>query len=82
MALDGAKVMISSRKDKHVEKALDGLYKMGISKSQIAGIVCHVADKAQRAELIKRTAEQFGGIDILVNNAAVNPHVSAIRLKS
>ena len=37
-------------------------------------IPCNVGDKSQLQALIQRTREQFGKVDILVCNAAVNPY--------
>ena len=34
------------------------------------GIQCNVADEASMEELVRRTVERFGGIDVLHNNAA------------
>lgn len=74
LANDGAKVMISSRKEKNVQKALETLRsKEGIPADQIKGQVCHVGNKEDRKKLIQQTLKDFGGIDILVSNAATNP---------
>ena len=35
--------------------------------------VCHVGDESQRKNLVNKTLERFGRLDILVNNAAINP---------
>lgn len=44
------------------------------SKGLIAfGIKCHVSDAVDRANLFKETVNRFGGVDILVSNAATNP---------
>jgi dehydrogenase/reductase SDR family protein 4 len=75
---DGAKVMISSRKQKNVEKALNEFYKSGVSQENLKGIVCHVGNKEDRSKLIQETLSQFGGIDILVSNAAANPHFGPV----
>ncbi|MDO7570670.1 MAG: SDR family oxidoreductase, partial [Flavobacteriaceae bacterium] len=34
---------------------------------------CHVGDSEQRKILVNKTIETYGGIDILINNAAINP---------
>jgi len=47
---DGAKVMISSRKDKNVQKALDSLYGSGLPKDRLKGVVCHVGSKEDRTK--------------------------------
>jgi len=77
LANDGAKVMISSRKEKNVAKALETLRKEGIPADQIKGQVCHVGSKEDRTKLIQQTLKDFGGIDMLVSNAATNPFMGA-----
>ena len=71
---DGAKVMISSRKEKNVSETLADL-KGGeaTTTSEIDGMVCHVGKAEHRQALIDKTLEKFGGIDILVSNAGTNP---------
>ncbi|XP_070565000.1 dehydrogenase/reductase SDR family member 4-like [Ptychodera flava] len=71
LAQDGAHVMISSRKQKKVDAAVDQLRSEGLS---VSGIVCHVAKEEHRRTLIKETLNKYGGIDILVSNAATNTH--------
>ncbi|XP_045194918.2 dehydrogenase/reductase SDR family member 4-like [Mercenaria mercenaria] len=70
LAEDGAKVMISSRKKHNVDKAVQTLKNKGLT---VSGVVCHVAKKEHRKKLIEQTVNEFGGIDLLVSNAAVNP---------
>ncbi|CAL1530674.1 unnamed protein product, partial [Lymnaea stagnalis] len=68
---DGAKVMISSRKQQNVDNALSQLRAENLN---VEGIVCHVAKKEDRLRLIKETSAKFGGVDILVSNAAVSTY--------
>ncbi|XP_050398512.1 dehydrogenase/reductase SDR family member 4 [Patella vulgata] len=68
---DGAKVMISSRKQEHVDHAVQTLKKEHL---EVEGVVCHVGKTSDRTNLVEKTVERFGGIDILVSNAAVNPY--------
>jgi len=42
------------------------------------GLVCHVAKDDHRKNLINQTLEKYGGIDILVSNAATNPQFGSI----
>lgn len=71
LAESGAKVVISSRKQEAVDKVADEFNAMGL---KAIGIQCHIGDARERASLISSTIEQFGRIDILVNNAAINPY--------
>ncbi|XP_017299858.1 dehydrogenase/reductase SDR family member 4 isoform X2 [Diaphorina citri] len=71
LSTEGASVVISSRKESNVNKAVETLQKEGHQK--ISGVVCHVAKKEDRQKLFEHAEKKFGGIDILVSNAAVNP---------
>ncbi|XP_014488202.1 PREDICTED: dehydrogenase/reductase SDR family member 4-like [Dinoponera quadriceps] len=73
LAQEGAKVMINSRKESNVKKAVDELK---CAKLQVAGAVCHVGKSADRKNLLEKTKTCFGGLDILVCNAAVSPALS------
>lgn len=75
LAEDGAKVVISSRKEQNVAKAVKDLTEKGLT---VTGVVCHVAKQGDREKLFKEANDKFGGIDILVSNAAVNPSVGGV----
>ncbi|KAG8596165.1 hypothetical protein GDO81_001758 [Engystomops pustulosus] len=70
LAQDGARVHISSRNQQNVDKALQELKKEGLD---VEGTVCHVGKKEDRVKLVDHVMQKFGGVDILVSNAAVNP---------
>ncbi|XVF87811.1 hypothetical protein PTKIN_Ptkin18bG0150700 [Pterospermum kingtungense] len=72
LASEGASVVISSRKQKNVDEAVEKLKSKGI---EALGVVCHVSNAQQRKDLIKKTVEKYGKIDVIVSNAAVNPSV-------
>lgn len=74
-AAAGAKVVLSSRK----QEGLDGVAgRIRAEGGEAQAIAAHTGDSAAVAELVRRTVEAFGGIDILVNNAATNPHFGPI----
>ncbi|XWS15514.1 hypothetical protein CRYUN_Cryun34aG0006800 [Craigia yunnanensis] len=75
LGLEGASVVISSRKQKNVDEAVEKLKNKGI---QVLGVVCHVSNAQQRKVLIKKTVEKYGKIDVFVSNAAVNPSVDPL----
>ena len=52
-----------------VEQALQALGKPGL------GVQADVASAPERMKLVNRVLEEFGGIDLLVNNAGMAPHV-------
>ncbi len=71
LAENGAKVVISSRKQEAVDKVASEFSKAGL---EAVGYQCHIGDPEQRKSLIDKTIEHFGRLDILVNNAAINPY--------
>ncbi|MCJ7468181.1 MAG: glucose 1-dehydrogenase [Maribacter sp.] len=71
LAENGAKVVVSSRKQNAVDEVAQEFKEAGL---EAIGIACHVGDPEQRKTLIAKTIEQFGRLDILVNNAAINPY--------
>ncbi|XP_058522220.1 dehydrogenase/reductase SDR family member 4 isoform X4 [Ochotona princeps] len=70
LAQDGAHVVISSRKQQNVDRAVAALKQEGLS---VSGTVCHVGKAEDRKQLVATTVNRHGGVDILVSNAAVNP---------
>lgn len=70
LAQDGAHVVISSRKQQNVDRAVATLKGEGLS---VTGTVCHVGKAEDRKQLVAMAVKLHGGIDILVSNAAVNP---------
>ena len=66
----GAKVVISSRSQEAVDQVANNLKEEGYDA---LGIACHVGDEAQLKKLVDETVNAYGGVDILVNNAATNP---------
>lgn len=66
----GAKVVISSRKQEAVDEVAENFRKDGL---EATGIACHVGNEEQLKNLVEKTVATYGGIDILINNAAINP---------
>ena len=66
----GASVVISSRKQEAVDAVVTQFKKEGL---EATGIACHVGDPAQLGNLIRQTVAIYGGVDVLINNAATNP---------
>ncbi len=71
MARHGAKVVISSRKAPACEEVADAIRQAG---GQAVAIPANISDKAQLENLVAKTRQHFGPIDILVCNAASNPY--------
>ncbi|KAJ0264868.1 hypothetical protein HA466_0012650 [Hirschfeldia incana] len=73
--LEGASVVVSSRKQANVEEAVEKLKSKGIDAY---GIVCHVSNPQHRRNLVEKTVQKYGKIDIVVCNAAANPSTDPI----
>jgi NAD(P)-dependent dehydrogenase (short-subunit alcohol dehydrogenase family) len=71
MAAFGAKVVVSSRKRQACEEVVAGIAEQG---GQATAIACNVGEKAELKNLIDETNRVYGVVDVLVCNAAVNPH--------
>jgi dehydrogenase/reductase SDR family member 4 len=71
MARTGARVVISSRKLDACEAVRDQLRAEG---HEAIAIACNVSRREELASLVSRTLEEWGRIDVVVANAATNPH--------
>lgn len=71
MAEHGARVVVSSRKREACEAVAQGIVDKG---GQALVVPCHIGRKDEVRALIDRTVAEWGGVDILVCNAAVNPY--------
>ncbi|KFQ27515.1 Dehydrogenase/reductase SDR family member 4, partial [Merops nubicus] len=70
LGVAGARVVLSSRRDQHVAAAVGRLRGQGL---EVTGVSCHVGRPHDREALVQKALATYGGIDILVSNAAVNP---------
>ena len=70
MAEYGAKVVVSSRSQETVDEVANAIKAQGF---EAIGIACHVGREDQRKALVEKTIAHYGGVDILINNAATNP---------
>ncbi|MFN7115243.1 MAG: glucose 1-dehydrogenase [Saprospiraceae bacterium] len=66
----GAKVVINSRKQEELDKVAESIRAEG---GTCVGVAGNAGDLTACKILIDRVLEEFGGLDILVNNAATNP---------
>lgn len=71
LAQFGAKVVISSRRQADLDELAEDIRKTG---GEVTAIEARMGDEAQTKHLFDKTVEVYGGIDILVNNAAANPY--------
>jgi NAD(P)-dependent dehydrogenase (short-subunit alcohol dehydrogenase family) len=68
LAARGASVTITARKPEALAEAVERL-----GPDRAMGVAGAADDPAHREEAVARTIERFGSLDLLVNNAGVNP---------
>jgi len=71
MAEEGAKVVLVSRKIEALQAVADEIRGNG---GEAMPIACHVGHPNQRQDMLDQALKAYGKVDILVNNAATNPH--------
>ena len=71
MASAGAKVVISSRKADACDRIAA---EFGARGQEALALPCNVGRKEELTSLVGRVLDRWGGIDVLVCNAATNPH--------
>jgi len=70
LAENGAQVIISSRNQEACDIVAEEFKSMGLKAT---GIACHIGKEEQRKHLVDQILKDYGRIDVLVNNAAINP---------
>lgn len=76
-AREGAKLVLASRKQEGLD-AVAAEIRKDIPGATVLTVATHTGDPNQCKALIDRTVQEFGRVDILVNNAATNPHFGPI----
>lgn len=71
LAEQGARVVISSRNQDACDEVAAGIRQQG---GEAIAIECNINHLEQMQNLVAKTKEQLGKIDILVCNAAINPY--------
>ena len=74
-AAAGCSVALSSRRQAALDEMAAEIRAEG---GEAIGIAAHNGDKAGLRNLVEQTAQRYGRLDILVNNAATNPHYGNI----
>jgi NAD(P)-dependent dehydrogenase (short-subunit alcohol dehydrogenase family) len=71
----GAKVVISSRNQAPCDEVAAAIRAKG---GEAIAVTARISDRAQLENLVARTKEEWGDVDILVCNAAINPHYGSL----
>ncbi len=75
LAEAGAKVILASRKQDQLDRVAAQIQASG---GEALAIATHTGDPEAVTKLLSHAQDAYGGIDILVNNAATNPHFGPI----
>jgi NAD(P)-dependent dehydrogenase (short-subunit alcohol dehydrogenase family) len=75
LAAYGARVIVSSRRIDGCEAVAQSIREAG---GDAVAMACHVGEMAQIDDVFVKIKQQFGRVDILVNNAAANPYFGHI----
>ena len=67
----GARVVISARNQGPCDEVVEGIRQKG---GEAIAVTARISDQAQLENLVAKTRAEWGRIDILVCNAAINPH--------
>ncbi|MEM7533359.1 MAG: glucose 1-dehydrogenase [Chloroflexota bacterium] len=70
-AAAGASVVVSSRKQDGVDAVADAIRQAG---GDALAVAAHTGSLEAVDELVGKAVDAYGGVDIVVNNAATNPH--------
>lgn len=71
LAQHGARVVVSSRKLDACQVVVDGIAARG---GEAVAMACNIGRKPELQAMVEATTERWGGVDILICNAAINPH--------
>ncbi|MFC4857555.1 SDR family oxidoreductase [Actinophytocola glycyrrhizae] len=72
LARGGAAVTISSRKPDQIAAAADELRGL-VPGARVLAVPANTGNDDERAEVVRRTVEEFGSLDVLINNTGINP---------
>lgn len=70
LAEAGARVVVSSRRQEAVDEVAHAIAAAG---GEAIAVACHVGRMDEARALVERTVAHWGGVDVVVNNAATNP---------
>jgi NAD(P)-dependent dehydrogenase (short-subunit alcohol dehydrogenase family) len=74
-AAEGAKIAVAEMHQERGQAVVDEITKAG---GEAMVVLCDVSKSGDVAEMVHRVVAKFGGIDILVNNAALTDHATIL----
>lgn len=78
-AAEGARVVVTART---ADEVADVAHEIVLKGGEAIGVVCDVSDEASVQQLVDEAMSQWGRVDVLVNNAAINlPHIDVVDIE-
>jgi NAD(P)-dependent dehydrogenase (short-subunit alcohol dehydrogenase family) len=74
-ATEGAKIAVAEMHQGRGQSVVDEINKSG---QEAMLVLCDVAKASDVQEMVRRVVARFGGVDILVNNAALTDHATIL----
>jgi NADP-dependent 3-hydroxy acid dehydrogenase YdfG len=68
LVAEGAAVVAGARRKERLEELGEEVTQVG---GKMVGVECDITDEKQAQDLVRRAVEEFGRIDVLVNNAGI-----------
>jgi NADP-dependent 3-hydroxy acid dehydrogenase YdfG len=68
LVAEGAAVVAGARRKERLEELVEEVTQVG---GKMVGVECDITDEKQAQDLVRRAVEEFGRIDVLVNNAGI-----------
>ncbi|BBI60318.1 hypothetical protein HSBAA_16240 [Vreelandella sulfidaeris] len=68
---EGARVVVADIDRAAIDEAVATLQKLGHADEKVMGVALNVCDQSSIDAMVEAVTQRFGGIDVLVNNAAV-----------
>ncbi|RPJ21222.1 MAG: beta-ketoacyl-ACP reductase [Chloroflexi bacterium] len=78
LAKDGAAVVVCDLNQAGIDETVR---LVGAQGRQAVGIACNVADRADAQDIVAAALDQFGRLDILINNAGITRDALTVRVK-
>ncbi|MCR1899423.1 3-oxoacyl-ACP reductase FabG [Irregularibacter muris] len=77
-AEEGAKVVIADMNQEDIDRVMEEIKQSG---GEALGLSVNVVDIAQVEEMISRTVEHYGKVDIIVNNAGITADARLVKMQ-